>query len=171
MSLILLIGGARSGKSRLAVELAAAAGAPVVVVATAEARDDEMAARIARHRRERPAEWRTVEEPVGVGDALVAVEPDAAVVLDCLTLWVANLLEHQPAEKVIADARAVAAVAASRPGVTIAVTNEVGAGIVPETMLGRVFRDVLGEVNAGWADAAAQSFFVVAGRMLELSRP
>ena len=94
MALTVLLGGARSGKSRLALELAAASGASVTFVATGEARDDEMAERIERHRAERPADWTTVEEPYAIEDALGRIEPGDTVVLDCLTLWAANALER-----------------------------------------------------------------------------
>jgi adenosyl cobinamide kinase/adenosyl cobinamide phosphate guanylyltransferase len=166
MALTLLVGGARSGKSTHALRLAEATGAPVVFVATGAACDEEMAARIARHRAERPAGWQTVEEPLRLLDALAAVPPGACVVVDCLSLWVANLLERD--EDVEAAARAAAAAAAARPGPTIAVTNEVGLGIVPVTPLGRAYRDVLGRTNAIWAAAAGESFFVVAGKLLRL---
>lgn len=163
MSLTLLLGGARSGKSSLAVDLASRSGGPVTFIATATAGDEEMAARIAAHRGERPGDWTTVEEPLDLREALEAAE--GTVVVDCLSLWVANLLE---ADMEI-DAEA-AAVAAGR-GSTIAVSNEVGLGIVPATPLGRRYRDVLGRVNAEWADAAETTLLVVAGRALPLASP
>jgi len=134
-------------------------GAPVVFVATGEARDDEMAERIARHRAERPAGWRTVEEPLALLEALTAAPPGACVLVDCLSLWVANLLEQgrEPDLRV-----------PLRDGPTIAVTNEVGLGIVPATPLGRAYRDSLGRVNAAWAAAADESYFVVAGKPVRL---
>ena len=92
MALTVLIGGARSGKSRLAVELAAASGAPVTYVATGEAGDEEMAARIAAHRAARPAGWLTVEEPYALEHALADADPAHTLVVDCLTLWTANAL-------------------------------------------------------------------------------
>jgi adenosylcobinamide kinase/adenosylcobinamide-phosphate guanylyltransferase len=94
VSLTFLLGGARSGKSALAVELARAWGGAVTVIATAEAGDEEMAQRIRLHREERPAGWQTVEEPIDLDSALSGVPADSAVVLDCLSLWVANLLER-----------------------------------------------------------------------------
>jgi adenosylcobinamide kinase / adenosylcobinamide-phosphate guanylyltransferase len=168
MALVLLIGGARSGKSSLAVRLAREHVVPVVFIATAEARDDdEMADRIALHRAERPAAWETVEEPLGLLAALEAAPAESCVVVDCLSLWVANLLERgDGAEEAAA---LVAKVAANRSAPTIAVTNEVGMGVVPATPLGRAYRDVLGRVNALWADAADESYFVVAGKALRLS--
>jgi adenosyl cobinamide kinase/adenosyl cobinamide phosphate guanylyltransferase len=159
MALTLLIGGARSGKSSLAVRLASETGAPVVFVATAEARDAEMEARIARHRAERPAGWQTVEEPIDLHAAIESASPAACVVVDCLSLWVANLLEQGSDP----DLRVPL-----RNGPTIAVSNEVGLGVVPATPLGRAYRDVLGRVNAAWAAAADEAYFVIAGKALRL---
>jgi adenosyl cobinamide kinase/adenosyl cobinamide phosphate guanylyltransferase len=167
MSLTLLIGGARAGKSALALRRAREQGGPVVFVATAEARDAEMAERIARHRAERDPAWATVEAPVDVAGALAAAPAEACVVVDCLTLWVANLLEREDAEieRLAAEA---AGVAAGRAGATIAVSNEVGMGVVPASALGRRYRDLLGRVNAVWAERAAAAALVVAGRPLWL---
>jgi adenosylcobinamide kinase/adenosylcobinamide-phosphate guanylyltransferase len=159
MSLVVLIGGARSGKSSLAVRLAAESGAPVVFIATGEARDAEMTERIARHRADRPAEWETIEEPLELHAAIESASADACVVVDCLSLWVANLLERQADP----DLRVPL-----RDGPTIAVSNEVGLGVVPATPLGRTYRDVLGRVNAAWAAAADEAYFVVAGKALRL---
>ena len=166
MSLVLYLGGARSGKSRLAVERAASHGAAVVFVATGEAGDDEMTERIALHRRERPAEWQTVEEPVELERVLGAVPAGATAVVDCLSLWVANLGDVDDVE---ARSTAAARVAAARRGLTIAVTNEVGLGIVPDNALARSYRDTLGRVNAEWAALADEAYFVVAGRQLKLA--
>jgi adenosylcobinamide kinase/adenosylcobinamide-phosphate guanylyltransferase len=165
MTLVLLIGGARSGKSSLAVERATAPGLPVVFVATGEAGDHEMAARIELHRQERPADWTTVEEPVELARAVADAPGDVVLVVDCLSLWVANVLERGAVEAAAADA---ARLAAARPGPTIAVTNEVGLGIVPDNELARRYRDALGRVNAIWAAAADEAYFVVAGRALRL---
>jgi adenosylcobinamide kinase / adenosylcobinamide-phosphate guanylyltransferase len=166
--LVLLLGGARSGKSSLAVRLAADSGAPVVFVATGEARDAEMGERIARHREERPAGWKTVEEPLALARALEAAPPEWAVVVDCLSLWVANLLERGDKD-IEQQAVAAAAFAAGRGARTIAVSNEVGLGVVPATPLGRAYRDVLGRVNTIWADAAEEAYFVIAGKALRLA--
>jgi adenosylcobinamide kinase / adenosylcobinamide-phosphate guanylyltransferase len=166
VTLVLYLGGARSGKSRLALERAKASGVDVVFVATGEALDDEMAERIARHRAERPARWRTVEEPVELARSLADAPADATVVVDCLSLWVANVFERLPAEKLAEEA---AAAAAARRGLTLAVTNEVGLGIVPDNALARRYRDALGRVNALWAAAADEAYLVVAGRTLRLA--
>ena len=170
MSLTLLLGGARSGKSRLAVRLAQDRGAPVVYVATGEGRDDEMQGRIEQHRAERPAGWTTVEEPLELEQAIRGAPDDATLVVDCLSLWVANALERGPVDEVEALGAAAAAAAAARGGLTIAVSNEVGLGIVPMHPLGRAYRDLLGRVNAGWSEAADEAYFVVAGRTLALER-
>jgi adenosylcobinamide kinase / adenosylcobinamide-phosphate guanylyltransferase len=170
MPLTLLIGGARSGKSALALSIARAERS-VVFIATAEAGDDEMASRIERHRGERPQEWTTVEEPVELGRAIASADPDACVVVDCLTLWVANALDRLGAERTETAAIAEAAIAAARPGPTIAITNEVGLGIVPDNPLARTYRDLLGRVNAVWAEAAERSYLVVAGKVVPLESP
>jgi adenosylcobinamide kinase / adenosylcobinamide-phosphate guanylyltransferase len=173
--LTLLIGGARSGKSDLAVQMAARhershVGA-VTFIATAQPLDDDMAARIARHRADRP-DWTTVEAPLDVEDAIGRAPDDHLVVVDCLTLWLSNamldgwsddLIEHQ--------SRQAAFAAAKRPSPTVVVTNEVGLGIHPETDLGRRYRDLLGQVNRIWAAAADQALLLVAGRVLALDDP
>jgi len=166
LSLVVLLGGARAGKSALAVELAREWDGPVAYIATAEAGDDEMARRIARHRDERPAEWSTIEEPVALREALRLVDAGTYVIVDCLTLWVANLLER--ADDVLAEADATAKLAAERDAPTIVITNEVGLGVVPATSLGRDYRDVLGAVNAAFVARADDAAFVVAGRALPL---
>ena len=169
MALTVLLGGARSGKSSLAVRRARSFGGSVVFVATGEARDAEMAERIARHRAERDEGWSTVEAPVDVAAALSSASADACVIVDCLSLWVANLLERGLDENAVLGLAAEAAgLAAARPAPTIAVTNEVGMGVVPEYALGRHYRDVLGRVNATWVDFAAEAALVVAGRTLSL---
>jgi adenosylcobinamide kinase/adenosylcobinamide-phosphate guanylyltransferase len=170
VTLTVLLGGARSGKSRLAMELASATGAPVTVIATGEPGDDEMAERIARHRAERPAHWALVEEPYALEDALAAVDSDHTVIVDCLTLWVANALgRDDDPEAVLGAAARTAARAASRPALTVAVSNEVGLGIVPMSPLGRQYRDLLGSVNRLWVDESDDAAFVIAGRVLRLT--
>jgi adenosylcobinamide kinase / adenosylcobinamide-phosphate guanylyltransferase len=159
MTLVLYIGGARSGKSRLALERARAGGAPVVFVATGEARDDEMHDRIELHKAERPAEWTTIEEPLDLAGGLARVPDGATAIVDCLSLWVAN---GGGGDEALAAAR-------TRDGLTLAVTNEVGMGIVPDNALARAYRDDLGRVNAAWAAAADEAWLVVAGRTLRLA--
>jgi adenosylcobinamide kinase/adenosylcobinamide-phosphate guanylyltransferase len=164
-SLILVLGGARSGKSRFALERSAALPAPRLFVATAEAGDDEMAERIARHRRERGEEWRTREEPLRI--APVVGEADGGVVLvDCLTIWLANVLEAglDPETEVTALVDALAA----RRAAVVAVSNEVGLGIVPANALARAFRDAAGRMNQRVAAIADEVWFLVAGRALRM---
>jgi adenosyl cobinamide kinase/adenosyl cobinamide phosphate guanylyltransferase len=169
MPFVLLTGGARSGKSFMAAELAARQGRPVVLVATAEVLDDEMAERIARHRLTRPPDWTTVEEPLDLEGALTDAPDDVFVIVDCLSLWVANLMGREvPDDDLVARAQRAAATAAARSAGGVAVTNEVGAGVVPEYPLGRRFRDILGVVNATWAANAERVGVAVAGRLLTL---
>lgn len=169
MPLTVLLGGARSGKSSLAVARARALDVPVVFIATAETLDAEMEERVARHRAERDPAWSTVEEPLHPERALAEVPAEACAILDCLSLWVANLVQRDvPEEEIVRRSRQAAADAATRPGLTIAVSNEVGMGVVPEHPLGRRYRDALGRVNAAWASEAQEALLVVAGRILEL---
>ena len=167
--LILLTGGARSGKSALAVKLAGAAGGDVVFVATARSTDGDMAARIDRHRRERPGHWRTLEVARDLAAAVAASDPAGTVVIDCLSVWTANAMATAAPEEVEREADATAVVAASRPGLTLVVTNEVGMGVHPSTELGRNYRDVLGRVNATWSRASEHAYLIVAGRALALA--
>jgi adenosylcobinamide kinase/adenosylcobinamide-phosphate guanylyltransferase len=171
MAMTFLVGGARSGKSALAIRLASEWDGPVVFLATAEAGDDEdLAARIDSHRRERPARWQTIEEPLDVRGRLEEAPDRACVVLDCLTLWTANALRAGwGSEEVESAATHAAALAAGRGGLTIVVSNEVGMGVVPATPLARSFRDLLGRVNATFAAKADRACLVVAGRTLELT--
>jgi adenosyl cobinamide kinase/adenosyl cobinamide phosphate guanylyltransferase len=172
MALTLLLGGARSGKSALAVQAAQGWAGPVEVVVTAEARDEEMAARIRRHRAERPADWRTVEAPRELEAALEGAAPEAFVIVDCLTLWVSNLMEQGLDDTAVARrAQAAAALAAARAAPTLAISNEVGSGVVPAAALARRYRDLLGQVNAAWAAAAEKTLLLVAGRVLPLQDP
>ena len=169
MSLLVLLGGARLAAPGAAVDLARADAGEVVFVATAEALDDEMAARIAAHREERPEGWTTVEAPFELEHAIAAVDATATCVVDCLSLWVSNLLLRGDGHDAIeAAARVCARSAAARPGLTVAVTNEVGLGVVPATPLGREYRDLLGTVNRTWVEASERAAFVVAGRLLPL---
>lgn len=167
--LTLLLGGARSGKSAMAVAIAASTGLAVTFIATAEARDSEFAERIARHRAERPAHWTTIEEPLELGAALSAVPAGNATVIDCLTLWVANLFETGlVADQIVERASEVAALAKTSPDPVVVVSNEVGSGIVPADVLSRSYRDALGGANTAFSVAAGEAYLVVAGRTLML---
>jgi adenosylcobinamide kinase / adenosylcobinamide-phosphate guanylyltransferase len=164
-----LLGGARSGKSDAAVTMAMAWGGPVTFVATAVAFDDDMAARIERHKQERPTDWALIEEPINLSGALRAAAPGDLVVIDCLTVWVGTLMHHGADEPAIHErAAAVVAAIASRPGPTIVISNEVGLGLHPETPLGRQYRDVLGRVNQRVVAGADRAFLLVAGRAIPL---
>lgn len=168
MSLALLLGGARSGKSAMAVRLAEASGSPVTFIATAVAGDDEMALRIARHRESRPAEWTTVEAPLDLLEAVRSAAGGDFLVVDCLTLWVSNLLGEGAVAAEI-DAAAAMVVQSLRGRDCVVVTNEVGLGIVPVNEMARGFRDTLGSVNALFAASADKAVLMVAGRALDLS--
>ena len=161
MPLTLLTGGVRSGKSRLAVGLARRWSGPVAVIATGEPRDEEMAERIRRHRAERPSAWKTIEEPVAMEEALARFTDETFVLVDCLTLWVSNLLERGLPDTVIEEqATKCASLGATRISPCLAVTNEVGSGIVPAHPLARRFADVLGRVNAIWPRRLTGSFWL-----------
>jgi adenosylcobinamide kinase/adenosylcobinamide-phosphate guanylyltransferase len=167
----LLVGGARSGKSSLAVEIGIRHDGPVVFVATAEAFDDDLAQRIARHRDERP-DWPTIEVPVALADAVAGCDPDALVIVDCLTVWVGNLFHHLPSASQRADAyTAFETALGTRSGPTVVVSNEVGLGLHPDTDLGREYRDELGRLNQRVAAACDRTLLLVAGRALALSDP
>ena len=164
---LFVLGGARSGKSRYAQARAEAAGANPVFVATAEAFDDEMRERIARHRADRDMRWTTVEAPRELPAAIDAVNGEGAVVLvDCLTLWVSNLLL---ADANIARAGQQLCDAIGRfEGTLILVANEVGLGIVPDNALARAFRDAAGQLNQSVAATVAEVVLVTAGLPLTL---
>ena len=160
---VLILGGARSGKSTFALSEASASQGKKAFLATAEALDDEMAVRIARHRSERSPEWDTFEEPVELPSLISKVTPDYPVVLvDCLTVWVSNiLLRGLPLER-YADQFLEAI--SSRAAVNLyIVSNEVGLGLVPDVPVGRQYRDDLGRLNANIAAAATDVYFMVAG--------
>lgn len=168
----LILGGARSGKSRFAVACQPANGR-VVFVATAEPRDADMAARIARHRGERPAGWSTVEEPWALGHCLERLAGRAdAVLVDCLTLWIANrLLRGDPDEAILCDGDALAGLIGRRPYELTLVTNEVGEGVHPETAAGLRFRDLLGLVNQRVAAVCDRVTLMVAGIPMTVKTP
>ena len=172
MPLTFLLGGARSGKSALAVRMATEWGGPVVFLATAEDRDAEMRERIERHRRDRPSGWTTVEESLDLTGTIAACASEAYLIVDCVSLWVANLLEAGwEAERIEEAARAAAEQATGRTAPTVVVSNEVGLGVVPTTPLGRSYRDVLGRANACFARAADRAYLVAAGRVVALGDP
>jgi adenosylcobinamide kinase/adenosylcobinamide-phosphate guanylyltransferase len=185
--LILVLGGARSGKSTFAEKLAASSQRPVAFIATATPGDAEMQARIARHQAARPRDWHTLEEPLNLANAVQQASKLADVLLlDCLTLWTSNWLLHQtgidweqaiapPAlfgENVLQEVEAMLRVVRSLPAhyTLIVISNEVGAGLVPEYPLGRVYRDTLGYVNQHLARAAERVYLLTAGIAIDLKR-
>ena len=157
----LVLGGARSGKSRYAESLVAGAPPPWIYIATAEAFDDEMAQRIAEHKARRDRRWQTVEAPRNIVDALVDVPPGASILIDCVTLWLSNLLLAE-ADIEQEMKRLDAALAQSRRG-TVLVANEVGCGIVPDNTLARRFLDLQGRLNQQLAVRADRVVLMVAG--------
>jgi adenosylcobinamide kinase / adenosylcobinamide-phosphate guanylyltransferase len=168
--LILILGGARSGKSAFAQRLAAAHDDEVLFVATAEAGDAEMAARIASHRTERPGHWRTIEAPRQVASALAGTPPARVVVLDCVTLWVTNLLldKSESWESARRELDALLEWYRAQPVQLIVVSNEVGLGLVPADATSRAFRDWLGWFNQRLAAEADAVYLMVAGLPMEL---
>jgi adenosylcobinamide kinase/adenosylcobinamide-phosphate guanylyltransferase len=176
MSSILILGGARSGKSRFAVELAKKATLPVLFIATAMAGDAEMQERIIMHRRERPAEWRTLEVSENIGWHIESKAGDAGVVIvDCITMLVSNILCGQrfPDPESILLKEAETAVISEIQGlidciqhskaIFILVSNEVGLGLVPSNHISRLYRDLLGKANQKLAQHADEAYFMAAG--------
>ncbi len=188
-----ITGGARSGKSGYAEQLAAALDRPVTYVATAEAGDPEMTERIARHRRRRPASWTTIEEPRAVADLLERIgQQDQVIVVDCLTLLITNLIYQDGPlqlagaapggdpgvlpltvtdrieDMVMAEVRRLAEAAYHCPARVILVSNEVGLGLVPASPEGRLFRDLAGWANQVLAARADRALMLVSGMAIEL---
>jgi adenosylcobinamide kinase / adenosylcobinamide-phosphate guanylyltransferase len=169
---VLVLGGARSGKSRAAQEIAEASSEKLIYIATAQAFDDAMRSRIVRHRSDRDSLWRTCEEPLDLAAAIrLETGPDRVVLVDCLTLWLSNMtlagrdLDH--------EAEFLLQAVSEAAGPLILVSNEVGHGIVPATPLGRVFRDEQGRLNQRVAAACDAVVFVAAGcsRLLKPAPP
>jgi adenosylcobinamide kinase/adenosylcobinamide-phosphate guanylyltransferase len=167
VAIILIGGGARSGKSRHALEQARKRGSRLVFLATAETFDEEMARRVALHRAERGTEFSTIEEPLEIAAAIRNTQDADAIVLDCLTLWLSNLMltfgrdVDAEIEKFIEAAR-------SSSAAVIAVTNEVGCGIVPDNALSRDFRDHAGILNQRVAAAADEVYWMIFGQPLRV---
>jgi len=165
VGIVLIGGGSRSGKTRQALEMARARGGRLAYLATAQALDDEMRERIAAHQRDRGAGFTTIEEPIALPAAIerCAARFDA-IVVDCLTLWLSNLIlagMEIPVTPLIAASRRSAALA-------LLVTNEVGCGIVPENALGRRFRDEAGRLNQRVAEAAQEVYWMIFGCALRV---
>lgn len=165
----LILGGARSGKSALAERLAARS-ADVLYIATAQARDGEMAARVAHHRQRRPAQWRTLEEPLALAAALREhAREGRCVLVDCLTLWLSNLLdEAQAADRYEREREALLQSLPGLPGEIVLVSNEVGLGVVPLGELTRRFVDEAGRLHQHLGTRCERVLFVAAGLPLAL---
>lgn len=162
MTSLLVLGGARSGKSRYAQQRVEACGGRLAYIATAQALDAEMEDRIARHRADRDARWHTIEAPLALAAALArAGESHAAILVDCLTLWLSNLLLAD--RDVQREGMALAEAVAACPVPVVLVANEVGLGIVPDNALARRFRDEAGWLNQRLAAMADEVVFVAAG--------
>lgn len=168
MTSILVLGGARSGKSAFAQKAAesAAVAARPVLIATGQAFDDEMAERIARHQADRGESWTTIEAPLALPEAIAALPADAIAVVDCLTLWLSNLMLN--GHDVEAAAGELIKAVAARSGRLWLVSNEVGLGLVPETPLGRRFRDEAGRLHQRLAQTVDEVYFIAAGLPLRL---
>ena len=165
--LALVLGGARSGKSRYAESLVASAELPALYIATAEARDDEMRARIEAHRARRGPGWTTVEERLEIVNRLLTVTADARpILIDCLTLWLANLMEAK--RDIGFEIERLVATLPQMKAPVVMVANEVGLGIVPENELARRFRDHAGRLNQTIAAQADRVVFMAAGLPLVL---
>jgi adenosylcobinamide kinase/adenosylcobinamide-phosphate guanylyltransferase len=172
--LTLIIGGARSGKSKLAQRLATPAGRVAYIATATLGQDPEMAARVERHRGDRPRSWQTIEEPLALASAVERASKEFdAVLVDCLTIWLSNLFwEHRDREpghvKIAARAEIQQIAGAIRPCHVILVSNELGSGTVPEPAITRAFRDLQGLLNQWAAEAADQVILTVAGLPLYL---
>ena len=172
--LVLILGGARSGKSDFAQSYAENQSVRVLFVATAEAGDDDMARRIEAHRKSRPSNWDTLEEPISLESAIRAVSQDyETILIDCLTLWVSNLLirneKASNIESLILDqAKNLLELHQATNATCIVVSNEVGLGLVPSNELGRRFRDALGRVNQLFASRADKAYLMISGLALDL---
>ena len=173
--LVLILGGVRSGKSRFAQQLASSSKGRVLFLATAQATDDEMAERIAKHKSSRPATWRTVEEPLQIASALKSHAASSdIVILDCLTVWLGNMMSQDASaseEEALEEVERLLEVYKTGSASLILVSGEVGMGLVPPYPLGRAFRDIQGRINQKLAQEADKVFFMIAGIPLELKAP
>ncbi|MCM2474926.1 bifunctional adenosylcobinamide kinase/adenosylcobinamide-phosphate guanylyltransferase [Rhizobium sp. CG5] len=165
---LLVLGGARSGKSRFAEGLAIETGLERHYIATGRAFDDEMRARIAQHKADRAGRgWTTHEEPLALTDTLTRIDdPGRVVLVDCLTLWVTNLMMEE--RDVAADSAALGALLPDLKATVLLVSNEVGLGIVPDNAMARAFRDHAGRLHQIVAEQATEVYFVAAGLPLKM---
>ena len=169
MSCVLITGGARAGKSTYAQKLAADTSGKALFVATAEAKDEDMRLRIEKHRKSRPSNWKTLEVPVNVGDAINKSAGDfSAIIIDCITMLVSNIMlaagdEASAESAVLKEIDSLIKVMQSKSSDFILVSNEVGLGIVPDNELSRIYRDLLGRANQLLAQHADEVYLLVAG--------
>ena len=170
--IVLVLGGARSGKSSWALDYVEKSYHSYMFLATAEVMDEEMADRVDLHRKARGPKWQLREEPLEIAEVLTSTGGDVeAILIDCMTIWLSNVLLKKGAEKVPAYRNALLeALVQSRQSVVI-VSNEVGSGIVPERPLGRQYRDMAGSLNQKLAAAADQALLIVAGLPIFLKQP
>jgi adenosylcobinamide kinase/adenosylcobinamide-phosphate guanylyltransferase len=169
--IIYITGGARSGKSGYAQKRAEQHNGTLLYVATAEVRDDEMAARVEKHQADRGERWQSLEEPVALADKIPkAADGCSAVLIDCLTLWLSNLFEQYGEDDDAIEHSATELIAKLRQldAAIYVVSNEVGSGIVPENRLARRFRDLAGQINQTFATAADEAWLVASGLPLKL---
>ncbi|MCO5090641.1 bifunctional adenosylcobinamide kinase/adenosylcobinamide-phosphate guanylyltransferase [Bosea sp. (in: a-proteobacteria)] len=164
--LTLVLGGARSGKSRHAEALIEALPAPWTYIATAQAHDSEMARRIAEHRARRPSGWRTIDAPLALPEAITGAPAGRPILVDCLTLWLTNLILAERDTEAAREALIGACERVRAP--LVLVGNEVGLGIVPENVLARRFRDEAGRLHQALAARAASVVFMVAGLPMQV---
>ncbi|MEM6274724.1 MAG: bifunctional adenosylcobinamide kinase/adenosylcobinamide-phosphate guanylyltransferase [Myxococcota bacterium] len=168
MGLILVGGGARSGKSRFAESLVGGLAGPRVFVATAEPIDTEMRERIVQHQEDRGGRFETIEAPLKIADALEGCAKNSAVLLDCLTVWIGNAMHHEWDDQAIENELQRLIALGPRYRTLVVVTNEVGLGLVPPTALGRRFRDVAGRAHQLLASAADEVYLAALGAILRL---
>jgi adenosylcobinamide kinase/adenosylcobinamide-phosphate guanylyltransferase len=165
----LVLGGVRSGKSRYAAELAREQACPTTLIVTGSALDEEMAARIEQHRASRPAAWTVVEEPTHLAAALAAAAgPNRVIIVDCLTLWLTNLLGSDDPEALRRESRDMVETLPTLPGHCVLVANEVNLGIIPVNALARRFTDEAGTMHQGVAGICDRVVFMVAGLPITL---
>ena len=170
--IVLITGGARSGKSSFAEKLASTLGKDVLFLATAEAMDKEMADRIKKHKSKRSSTWKTVEEPININILNKFKNFEGAVILDCITLWLSNMIHKFGIEgaedRILGDIRTLLKTVKTSKFTLILVSNELGLGIVPKNRLGREFRDIAGKCNQLIARMADEVYFMISGIELKI---
>lgn len=174
IKLIFILGGARSGKSAYALKLAEAMASKKLYLATAQALDKEMAEKIKKHKKQRGNNWTTIEEPIKLADVIRGDKKHDVILLDCLTLWVSNLMSKesgvrsQKSEVIYKNINQLISTCKKSKANIVVVSNEVGLGIVPDNPLARKFRDIAGIANQKMAEAADEVYFVAAGMPMRM---